>query len=593
MGRRLGKLTANNTKCMIRVNGVRLIERMLDQLTHEKLARIILVIGYQGEKVCQFVGNKWQGVPIEYVWNRVYDQTNNIYSLWLAREKLLQDDTLLLESDLILDDAIIPKILHHPYPDLACVDKFQSWMDGTVVLLDENNRIQRFVLKKEFLYEEIPFYYKTVNIYKFSRSFSESHYLPFLEAYSHALGNQEYYEQVLRVIALLDNPVIKALPLEGERWYEIDDVQDLDIAESLFAELPVQLIRINKRYGGYWRYPQLLDYCYLVNPYFPNERLVAEMKSNFDTLLRAYPSGLSVNRLLASKMFYLPERWVTVGNGASELIKTIIGSSIGRLGIIEPTFEEYPNRAHPDAICAYQPANSDYRYGADDLISFFGKLENRIDTLVLINPDNPSGNYLKPPDVIKVIEWCAREKTKIIVDESFVDFTTEPVSLLQEEILTNYRNLVVVKSISKSYGVPGLRLGIMATSDEKLLEAVNRELSIWHINSFAEFFMQIIDKYEKEYVEGCSKLVKERQRFGDALSKVEGLRLLPSQANYFFAEVLPPQTPELLQQRLYSEADILIKNCRGKRGIGGRPFVRIAIRDKSDNDWLLESLHNL
>ncbi len=244
MGRRLGKLTANNTKCMIRVNGVRLIERMLDQLTHEKLARIILVIGYQGEKVCQFVGNKWQGVPIEYVWNRVYDQTNNIYSLWLAREKLLQDDTLLLESDLILDDAIIPKILHHPYPDLACVDKFQSWMDGTVVLLDENNRIQRFVLKKEFLYEEIPFYYKTVNIYKFSRSFSESHYLPFLEAYSHALGNQEYYEQVLRVIALLDNPVIKALPLEGERWYEIDDVQDLDIAESLFAELPVQLIRI-------------------------------------------------------------------------------------------------------------------------------------------------------------------------------------------------------------------------------------------------------------------------------------------------------------------------------------------------------------
>ncbi len=295
MGRRLGKLTANDTKCMIRVNGVRLIERMLNQLTQEKLSRIVLVIGYEGEKVQELVGDEWQGVTVEYIWNRIYDQTNNIYSLWLAREKLLEDDTLLLESDLILDDAIIPKLLNHPYPDLACVDKFQSWMDGTVVLLGPHNSIQRFVPKKDFLYEEIPLYYKTVNIYKFSRDFSKSHYLPFLEAYSQALGNQEYYEQVLRVITLLDKPIIKALPLDGERWYEIDDVQDLDIAESIFDELPEQITKLEQRYGGYWRYPKLLDYCYLVNPYFPNERIVVEMKSNFETLLRAYPSGLAVN----------------------------------------------------------------------------------------------------------------------------------------------------------------------------------------------------------------------------------------------------------------------------------------------------------
>ena len=269
MGKRLKDLTANNTKCMVKVNGVTMIERMLRQLDELNLNRIIIVVGYEGQKLIDYISTLGVKTPIEYVRNDIYDKTNNIYSLYLAREYLLQDDTLLLESDLIFEDAVLKKIIEDPYPSLALVAKYESWMDGTVVTLDENNNILSFLDKKHFKFEDIKDYYKTVNIYKFSKEFSTTHYVPFLEAYCKALGNNEYYEQVLKVITLLDKPEIKATILGNESWYEIDDVQDLDIAESIFTtSREEKLKKMESRYGGYWRYPKLIDFCYLVNPFF-------------------------------------------------------------------------------------------------------------------------------------------------------------------------------------------------------------------------------------------------------------------------------------------------------------------------------------
>ncbi|MDE5612916.1 MAG: NTP transferase domain-containing protein, partial [Odoribacter sp.] len=341
MGKRLGELTQDNTKCMIRVNGTTLIERMLHQLEAQHLERIVIVIGYQGQKLKDYIDTLSISTPILYVENPIYDQTNNIYSLYLAKDYLLEQDTLLLESDLIFEDAVLERLVRHPYPSLALVAKFESWMDGTVVTLDEEDNIKRFISPQQFSFEEIPSYYKTVNIYKFSKHFSTSHYIPFLEAYCKALGNNEYYEQVLRVITLLDKPELKALRLSDESWYEIDDIQDLDIAESIFAENPLK--KIASRYGGYWRYPHILDYCYLVNPYFPNPKLLAEIKANFERLITQYPSGMRVNSLLAAKNFNLRPEFIVIGNGATELIKSLMEILKGNIGITYPTFEEYSN----------------------------------------------------------------------------------------------------------------------------------------------------------------------------------------------------------------------------------------------------------
>ena len=325
MGRRLGRYTQDNTKCMLPVNGVRLIDRVLTQLSRLNLTRVLIVVGYQADSLVAHIGHRYDNVlNIEYATNSIYDKTNNIYSLSLVKDQLQQDDTLLIESDLIVDDKLFDMVLNDPYPNLALVAKYETWMDGTMVKIDADNNIVNFVPKKAFRYDEVGHYYKTVNIYKFSRAFSRDVYVPFLDAYSKVMGNNEYYEQVLRVITLLDKTGLKAKPIGDERWYEIDDVQDKDIAEALFSDDSQRLSRYMSRYGGYWRFPHLLDFCYLVNPYFPPQRMKDEMRANFDVLLTQYPSGMSVNALLAGKYFGVNEAYVAVGNGAAELIKSLM-----------------------------------------------------------------------------------------------------------------------------------------------------------------------------------------------------------------------------------------------------------------------------
>lgn len=586
MGKRLGELTQGNTKCMIRVGGETLIERVLRQLDALHLSRIIIVIGYKGAELQEYLANVSVQTPIVFVENPIYDKTNNIYSLYLAKDYMREQDTLLLESDIIIEDAVLSKLVHHPYPDLALVDKYESWMDGTVVTIDEENRIQRFIPNSQFRYEEIPDYYKTVNIYKFSQDFSEHMYVPFLEAYSSALGNNEYYEQVLRVITMLDNSTLRALPLEGEQWYEIDDIQDLDIAESIFTDKQYDLLC--SRYGGYWRYPHLLDFCYLVNPYFPNQRLKDELAASFERLLTEYPSGQKVNNLLAAKDFGVKQEYILVGNGAAELIKALTSQMLGKVGIVRPTFEEYPNRLMPEQVVAYVPQRPDFRYTADDLMAYFE--DKNIWSLVLINPDNPTGNYIPYDDCLRLAQWCQEREIVLVIDESFIDFSSEHPTFLNNAILAQNDHLVVVKSISKSYGVPGLRLGVLATSNQSLMMNLRREMSIWNINSFGEFFLQIIGKYEKVYAQAMDAFREERSHFVKALESVSYLRVLPSEANYVLCEVTERFTPRELAVRLLREYGILIKDCSQKcKG----NYIRLAVRDTDDNNQLLIALREL
>ena len=586
MGKRLGELTQGNTKCMIRVGSETLIERVLRQLDALHLSRIIIVIGYKGTELQEYLANVSVQTPLVFVENPIYDKTNNIYSLYLAKDYMREQDTLLLESDIIIEDAVLSKLVHHPYPDLALVDKYESWMDGTVVTIDDENRIQRFIPNSQFRYEEIPEYYKTVNIYKFSQAFSEHMYVPFLEAYSSALGNNEYYEQVLRVITMLDNSPLRALPLEGEQWYEIDDIQDLDIAESIFTDKQYELLC--SRYGGYWRYPHMLDFCYLVNPYFPNQRLRDELAASFDRLLTEYPSGQKVNNLLAAKDFGVKQDYILVGNGAAELIKALTTQMLGKVGIVRPTFEEYPNRLMEEQVVAYVPQRPDFRYTADDLMAYFE--DKQIWSLVLINPDNPTGNYIPYDDCLRLAQWCQEREIVLVIDESFIDFSSEHPTFLKNDILAQNDHLVVVKSISKSYGVPGLRLGVLATSNQGLMLNLRREMSIWNINSFGEFFLQIIGKYEKVYGQAMDAFREERSHFVKALESVSYLRVLPSEANYVLCEVKERYSPRELAVRLLREYGILIKDCSQKcKG----NYIRLAVRDTDDNNQLLIALREL
>lgn len=594
MGKRLGEYTKDNTKCMVKVNGIALIDRLLGQLSGLGLNRVIIVVGYQGDKLIRHIGDRYSGrLNIEYVHNPIYDKTNNIYSLALTKDKLKEDDTLLIESDLIFDDRMFSLLLDNPYPNLALVAKYRTWMDGTMVRIDDDCNIVNFITKKAFKYSDVDHYYKTVNIYKFSKDFLIHKYIPFLDAYCSALGNNEYYEQVLRVICMLDNSELKALPIGDEKWYEIDDAQDLDIAEALFASDTDRLSQYMRRYGGYWRFPDMLDYCYLVNPYFPSPRLKDEMRANFDTLLTEYPSGMYVNSLIAGKCFGVRQDYIVPGNGAAELIKSLMGRLQGKLGVIYPTFEEYPNRRDPKSLEILVPEKDGFQYTAEDVIAYFS--EHKVDNLLIINPDNPSGNYIPYADVLSIASWAAVSGIRLIVDESFVDFASEfpGNTLLSDGILQKYPQMAVVKSISKSYGVPGLRLGILASADLELVSAIRKDVSIWNLNSFAEFFMQIYTKHEADYVRAVSRFQAERRRFCEDLSSIPYLKVCPSEANYLLCEVLPPHSSRELAVALLDRHNILIKDCSTKKAFGGRNYIRLAIRSEADNERLVNALKQI
>ena len=590
MGKRLKELTHDNTKCMVQVCGETLIERMLRQQDRLNLERIVIVVGYQGRRLIDFVSSLDIKTPIEFIENPIYDKTNNIYSLSLAKERLLEDDTLLFESDIIFEDSVLDALVQDPRPTLALVDKYEPWMDGTCVRLSGDDEIIEFIPGKKFNHLDSEDCYKTVNIYKFSREFSRNAYVPFLEAYQKALGENEYYEQVLMVIAMLNNSELRAKRLDGEKWYEIDDIQDLDIATSIFASDDEKLPLMMKRYGGYWRYPKLLDFCYLVNPYFPPQKLKNEMIASFDVLLTQYPSGMHINSLLAAKDFSVHEENIVVGNGAAELIKALMERIEGKIGFVRPTFEEYPNRADKDREVVYTPSNENFSYSVDDLISFFS--DKDISALVVVNPDNPTGSYIKKKDLLRLVSWSKEKGITLVVDESFVDFAEdEDSSLIDQSILSSNRHLFVMKSISKSYGVPGLRLGVLASGNVEAIKAIKKNVSIWNINSFAEFYLQIEEKYHKDYLASLTRIKEERKRFFSKLSSLEGIRVIPSEANYIMVEITNGKKATEVTKRLLSDYGILIKDLSAK--IKGGEYLRLAVRDTKDNDKLIDALSNV
>jgi histidinol-phosphate/aromatic aminotransferase/cobyric acid decarboxylase-like protein len=301
---------------------------------------------------------------------------------------------------------------------------------------------------------------------------------------------------------------------------------------------------------------------------------------------------MGVNALLASKNFHIDPRHILVGNGAAELIKALMEHTKGKVGCIFPTFEEYPNRLPADRIIAFRPGHAAFHYEASDVIAFFD--DKPISTLILINPDNPSGNLVCTDGLQQILAWAEARQIRLIIDESFADFADPKrrMVLLRDELLKAHPGLIVVKSISKSYGVPGLRLGILASGDTTLISLLKKEVSIWNINSFGEFFLQIYEKYQQDYETACILFRQEREHFFEALSQIPWLEICPSQANYFLCRVIAHFTAHELTLRLL-EHNILIKDCSTKKGFEGGDYIRIAIRDRKDNERLVEILQQL
>ena len=585
----LSNLEKSKASCLIEINKVSVIERMLRQLDNSGMEKIILVVGNNKENLVKTVENLSLKTEVIIVKNDSYEESGSAYSLFLAKKYLALDDTIILNAQLMVEDAVLQSVLNKKNQSTVLVDASKNWMTGETVSIGDDERILSFGKKKISNTYSSMASYKMVGICKFDRKFAEKYYIPVLETMINVLGNSLDYSAPLNVIAMSEDVEIRALYIGNAHWREINNIEDINQATILFSKDKKSVAdKMLGSWGGYWRYPDYLDYFYLVTPYYPPCELVEELQNNFKALLEQYPSGMRVNAELAASAFGISPENIIVGNGAAELIKSMMGFIKGKTGFVRPTFDEYPNRYTDIETVNYLVESEDFSYSASDLIEYFDKTS--ISNLVLVNPDNPSGNYIPKGDMMKLISWARDKGIKAIIDESFVDFSDEiDSSLIDQETLNRYPNLYVIKSISKSYGVPGLRLGVLASGDKKLISWMKTDVSIWNINSFAEFYMQICGKYRGLYLKSLEKFRKERNRFVSKLQKLGCIRVIPSQANYLMVELLDDLDAEELKQRMLLEQKVFIKTL-SKKIKGKKQYLRIAIRNEADNDMFVQKL---
>ena len=586
-GSRLGSLTDSNTKCMVEVCKIPLIERSIKSILDAGINKIIIVVGYKKEGLKKYIKEKFPNTNIKFIFNKDYYRTNNIYSLYIASEELAKDDTILLESDLIFDTDILKKLISDTRKNLAVVDRYKNWHDGTVVKLNAKQEIQSFIPKSEFKFKDLLQYYKTVNIYKFSKEFSKESYLPFLKAYCEAFGRSEYYEDVLRVIALIQTKSLEALTLTGQSWYEIDTPEDREVAEIIFSNPSEKYELLTKTYGGYWRFNSLIDFCYLVNPFFPPSQLNDELNFNLPKLIQSYPSGSSAQSRLAGQMFNVDSSHIVTGNGSAELIKLASKILKKRFGLYGPTFDEYTSTFKHANI---KPLSTEgFRYGKEEILS----LAEDNDGVILINPDNPSGNFIPHKDILDILNEFKSNNKTLILDESFLDFAEEGFnsSCCDNKILNNFPNLIVIKSIGKSYGVGGLRLGVLLSSNTDLVNELKSRIPIWNINSIAEFYLQIIPKYKSDYIKSCKKLIETRKSLQLELNKIPYIECYDSQANYFLCKLIGKNSRDLAIN-LCDKHSLFIKDCSHKCNNSKDQYIRVAVRSPEDNKKLTHALKN-
>lgn len=588
MGKRLAKFTQNNTKCMVEVAGRKLIDFAIDSIKLAGIKRFVVVVGYKAENLKKYLIEKYNNeLELVFIENNQYDTTNNIYSFFLAKNELVKDDTILLESDIIFDSSIIKQVVESKDKNCAVVAKYESWMDGTCVDIDKNNDIKKFYSKEDVSFKKMSSLYKTVNIYKFSREFLVSYYLPFLEAYIKGQGLDAYYETTLKVICSLPGVSLKAFQIGKLPWYEIDDAQDLDIANVLFSHGKDKYNLLMSKFGGYWRYGNILDFCYLVNPYFPPNKLIEKLSVDLPTLISQYPSGENIQNLNAERMFGVDRKYILVGNGAAELINSLGHITNGSVAVNCPSFNEYMRCFKHCNINKIQNFLNDFKLSLDEIKE---SLKSN-DVVAIVSPDNPSGYMLSKDDIFDILDFAKKVNKKVIIDESFVDFANKEkrFTLLDNSILEKYPNLIVIKSISKSYGIPGLRLGVMATSDEELIKKVRDDMQVWNINSFAEYYLQIYNLFSKDYLKSCDLIALERSRVINELSKIKSIKVYDSEANYLMVDLGSTNSYEFCVNVL-EESNILLKDLSSKDGFDNRNFVRIAIRDMKDNDLLIKTI---
>ena len=578
LGARMGALTQNKSKAMVQVSGETLISRILQQCLDSGVNEALVVIGHMADELVDYVKTLDLSIKVHFVRNEQFQSTNNIYSLKLAlddlRDRSYKGNLLLIECDLYLESTVLHRFLEDEKPTMAMVSKYRQGMDGTVVRVSDKDQllITDIVSQKrqniDFNYRDV---YKTVNIYKFSHSYWNTKLHPILNWYVSNVDDSSYYEYAISLLAMVDEELF-AWVVDPSEWSEIDDRNDLRIAEIKFSNEKMYQ-EINNSYGGFWDF-DIVDFCYLRNMHFPTAEMYAHLGNFLPEALQNYGSSQSVLNEKLSWLLETDSESLIALDGLTAVYPALADIfPESHFLIPNPTFGEYHERF--EYVEMY-----DSDISMVDLSNMISK--SKPDVVVIVNPNNPTGHLFKSSEILSLVN--TNSQVMFLIDESFHRFTEE-VSFMYLECP---KNAIVLSSMSKDYGLPGLRLGFAFSHNRDLLLEISNRLPIWSMSSLAEFFITLCLKYRSAFKNSLRLTREEKSDFEDCLKAINGLNVVEEVfGNFVLIEFIefPADFSTAIVEKLLDKGfyvkDLTIK-LQAKS-----PTFRFAVRLKEENDKLM------
>jgi threonine-phosphate decarboxylase len=342
---------------------------------------------------------------------------------------------------------------------------------------------------------------------------------------------------------------------------------------------------------GYEKAEDIVDFCFIANPYYPTPAMLEDLQRNLPNLIKSYPSSNPVmsQQHLAAVLDVDPERLI-IGNGATELIALMNMTLIDRIAVPIPTFGEYIEKMKDlrnAELYALDPEDR-YQLRLDDYLAWVH--QRKLECLLVINPGNPTGQFIPLEEMVEFLHR-ARDLELVIVDESFIDFSGDLIPSLLP-VADQFTNLLIVRSMSKHCGVPGLRLGYCYSANLYILNRLRRFVPTWNLNTLAQYFLSLLPGTAATYHEGRKRLIGDVLHLYEALRTIPSLEVYPTGANFVLFKVRNGMTANELQTRLLVEHEMYVRDCSNKLGMDAF-HIRVASQGRDKDTRLVEALRTL
>ncbi len=359
----------------------------------------------------------------------------------------------------------------------------------------------------------------------------------------------------------------------------------MEINAALFAETTHSPSLIDL--VGYENAQQVIDFCFIANPYYPTPAMVDELIRHLPALIKHYPSSnplVSARHLAA--VLHVDASQLIIGNGATELIAELCHRLVPSLGVPIPTFGEYIEKIDPDRLRLY-PLEVTKNYQLD-LAAYLAWLRaESLRAALVINPHNPTGQLFSLA-AMQTFLAAASDLDLVIVDESFIDFAAEEIPSLLPSA-GRYANLVIVRSMSKHCGVPGLRLGYCYSANERMVAALRHSLPTWNLNTLAEFFLSLLPATDADYHASRLHVIEDVRWLYARLAEINGITVYPAGANFVCFRIDNGMTARQLQCRLLVEHGLYVRDCSNKIGMDSF-HIRVATQGRDADSRLVAAL---